>query len=52
MAIQLEYGLTMQQTALHAVESVTFDSLPLQFGGNLGPITLAYETWGTLNAEA
>src|SRR5256885_2203642 len=29
----------------------TFDSLPLQYGGQLGPVTLAYETWGTLNAE-
>ncbi|MFL5626257.1 MAG: homoserine O-acetyltransferase [Ktedonobacteraceae bacterium] len=29
----------------------TFDSLPLQRGGQLGPVTLAYETWGTLNAE-
>src|SRR5205085_2822306 len=25
-------------------------SLPLQRGGQFGPITLAYETWGTLNA--
>jgi homoserine O-acetyltransferase/O-succinyltransferase len=29
----------------------TFDSLPLQRGGLLRPVTLAYETWGTLNAE-
>ena len=29
----------------------TFDSLPLQYGSHLGPVTLAYETWGTLNAE-
>jgi homoserine O-acetyltransferase len=29
----------------------TFDHLPLQRGGQFGPITLAYETWGTLNAE-
>ena len=34
-----------------AVNSFTFDSLPLQCGGQFGPITLAYETWGTLNAE-
>ncbi len=27
----------------------TFDELPLQSGGSLGPVTLAYETWGTLN---
>jgi homoserine O-acetyltransferase/O-succinyltransferase len=30
--------------------SYTFDSLPLKHGGQLGPITLAYETWGKLNA--
>ncbi len=29
----------------------TFDNLPLQRGGQFGPVTLAYETWGTLNAE-
>jgi len=28
----------------------TFESLPLQRGGQLGPVTIAYETWGTLNA--
>ena len=28
-----------------------FESLPLQRGGQFGPIALAYETWGTLNAE-
>ena len=32
------------------LHTCTFDSLPLQLGGQLGPITLAYETWGTLNA--
>ena len=31
------------------MHSCTFDALPLQHGGRLGPITLAYETWGTLN---
>jgi len=25
--------------------------MPLEFGGKLGPITLAYETYGTLNAD-
>jgi homoserine O-acetyltransferase len=29
----------------------TFEHLPLQRGGVLGPVTLAYETWGTLNKE-
>jgi homoserine O-acetyltransferase/O-succinyltransferase len=28
----------------------TFESLPLQRGGSFGPITIAYETWGKLNA--
>jgi homoserine O-acetyltransferase len=31
------------------VSTYTFDSLPLQRGGQFGPVTLAYETWGTLN---
>lgn len=35
----------------HAVSSFTFDQLALQRGAVLGPVTLAYETWGTLNAE-
>jgi homoserine O-acetyltransferase/O-succinyltransferase len=33
------------------VGTYTFDRLPLQRGGDFGPITLAYEAWGTLNAE-
>lgn len=28
----------------------TFDTLPLQTGSAFGPVTLAYETWGMLNA--
>ncbi len=28
----------------------TFEKLPLQLGGSFGPVTLAYETWGTLNS--
>ena len=32
------------------VSTYTFDSLPLQYGGQFGPVTLAYETWGKLNA--
>jgi len=31
-------------------KTFSFDRLSLQQGGVLGPITLAYETWGTLNA--
>lgn len=33
------------------VHTYTLNSLPLQRGGQFGPVTLAYETWGTLNAE-
>lgn len=32
------------------VHTFTLDRLPLQRGGLLGPITLSYETWGSLNA--
>ncbi len=35
----------------HKADTFTFEQLPLQRGGFFGPITLAYETWGTLNAE-
>ncbi len=31
------------------VKTFTFDALPLQLGNQFGPVTLAYETWGTLN---
>src|SRR6266480_2182051 len=30
----------------------TFDTLPLHSGEQFGPITVAYETWGKLNANA
>ncbi len=33
------------------LSTYTFDSLPLQYGGQFGPVILAYETWGTLNAS-
>ncbi len=33
------------------MQTYTFERLPLQRGGDFGPITLAYETWGALNAE-
>ncbi len=32
------------------VYQYTFDTLPLHLGGQFGPVTVAYETWGTLNA--
>jgi homoserine O-acetyltransferase len=34
----------------HTAGDWTFDVLPLQLGGSFGPVTLAYETWGTLNS--
>ncbi len=56
MVAQLEYsravGNQVTRTILrNQVHTYTFDELPLQRGGLLGPITLAYETWGTLNAQ-
>jgi homoserine O-acetyltransferase len=38
-------------TATSQVSTYTFDALQLQRGGQFGPVTLAYETWGTLNAD-
>ena len=51
MVTQIEHAVVT--STLHTpagAHSCTFDSLPLQHGGSFGPITLAYETWGTLNA--
>lgn len=45
---------TSQPGVVHPVyrnATYTFEYLPLQRGGVLGPVTLAYETWGTLNKE-
>lgn len=58
----LHNGSRVQVSAMHMtpalstheaynVSAYTFDSLTLQHGGVLSPVTLAYETWGTLNAE-
>ncbi len=56
MVAQLEYSRTMENQVTSAILqnqvcTYTFDQLPLQRGGRLGPITLTYETWGTLNAQ-
>jgi homoserine O-acetyltransferase/O-succinyltransferase len=53
MVAQLEQRVAASNhlASVNPVFTYTFDSLPLQRGGQLGPITLAYETWGTLNAE-
>ncbi len=37
--------------ARNTEQTYTFDSLPLHHGGQLNSVTLAYETWGTLNAQ-
>jgi len=42
---------SMRTNLSNQVNIYTFDSLPLQRGGQLGPVTVAYETWGKLNAE-
>jgi len=59
MVIQIEqftdvdtrYARLPQHTPVKQMFTYTFDALPLQHGGQLSPVTLAYETWGTLNAE-
>jgi homoserine O-acetyltransferase len=53
---QLEYSGAVENQATSAILqnqvcTYTFDQLPLQRGGRLAPITLAYETWGTLNPQ-
>jgi len=51
MVTQIEHDVvTSARRTPRGVYNYTFDSLPLQRGGQFGPITLAYETWGTLNA--
>ena len=53
MVTQLDHeDVTSTRTNLsNQVHQYTFDVLPLQRGGQLGPITVAYETWGKLNAN-
>jgi homoserine O-acetyltransferase len=53
MVTQLDHeDVTSMRTNLsNQVHMYTFDSLSLQRGGQIGPITVAFETWGTLNAE-
>jgi homoserine O-acetyltransferase len=53
MAMVIEIKSTTAKNPLYPVakqvKTFTFDALPLQLGGQFGPVTLAYETWGTLN---
>src|SRR6267142_2489838 len=53
MVVQLERSIEVQtyMAVTDQMYTYTFDRLPLQRGGVFGPVTLAYETWGTLNAE-
>lgn len=46
--------ITREDDITHTVTRriATFPSLPLDLGGSLSPVTLAYETWGTLNTAA
>ena len=39
-----------QITSAQGLKTFSFETLPLQLGGQLGPVTVAYETWGNLNA--
>jgi homoserine O-acetyltransferase/O-succinyltransferase len=48
---QREVGGRPWSATANPVLTYTFDILPLQRGGQLSPVTLAYETWGSLNAE-
>ena len=52
MVAQLEYIQRTQSQVQteNDVLTFTFDQLLLQRGGRLGPVTVAYETWGELNA--
>jgi homoserine O-acetyltransferase len=49
--IEHAVGGGLRQSSTTRLFKYTFDSLPLQRGGQIGPLTLAYESWGTLNAE-
>ena len=51
MVIEVKHTAVMNTLypAAKQVHTYTFKSLPLQLGDQFGPVTLAYETWGTLN---
>ncbi|MDQ2714448.1 MAG: homoserine O-acetyltransferase, partial [Chloroflexota bacterium] len=52
MVTHLEHRVATATQATHMpqVHTYTFEHIPLQYGGVLEPVTLAYETWGKLNA--
>jgi homoserine O-acetyltransferase len=52
MVIEVNHAAVVKNTLYpiaKQVKTFTFDALPLQLGNQFGPVTLAYETWGTLN---
>src|SRR6266700_1700755 len=53
MVTQLDHEVvtTTRTKTSNQVHLYTFDSMPLQRGRQFGPVTVAYETWGKLNAE-
>lgn len=46
------HSASEQADGFHRRESITLSHLPLDDGTLLAPVTLAYETWGQLNATA
>ncbi len=50
MVTQLEHNVVAGTQPKTVNQVFTFDSLPLQRGGHIAPVTVAYETWGKLNA--
>ncbi len=50
MVTQLEHNVVAGTRPKTANQVFTFDSLPLQRGGHIAPVAVAYETWGKLNA--
>lgn len=61
MVVQMEYyksasaSASLSRSKMHVVPqnkvlTYTFDSLALQRGGQLDSVTIAYETWGRMNA--
>jgi len=53
MVTQLEHDVVVstRTTPANQVHLHTLDSLSLQRGGRIAPVTVAFETWGKLNAE-
>ncbi len=53
MVTQLEHEDVTSRRTNHSNQfhQFTFDSQPLRRGEQFGPITVAYETWGKLNAD-